>query len=398
MESNLTINKLDDFIGNKDKIEEIKKLLVNSQQNKCILIKGPPISGKTTLIKLILEELNLNYIKLIATKLPSKKNMKFFLNQYFNTCNVSNLILNKLEKSILVIDNIETLNNNHKYILLELSKRYNKTKIIVFITNKSHFKCSKIINEMSTTITLDHPKSNEIVTHITKHFPDIDLEWLNSAIVQSNNNINIIYNSIYNKKIVSSVDGSNNLFIIVYKLLTDYISLETVINYYNNDKYLLPLIFHENYIQYLNKLNINKKNKYDILFNIMNSLIDYDQLDNYMYAYQYWDLQDICGLISCSVGSYYINKYRTDSVDESIINSMKFTSYLNKVSLISINRKTIEKLSNCFKINDIYKLLRIRHLIINNETSELEDILSHYKITNKEITSLQKIDKLSNAK
>ncbi len=398
MESNLTINKLDDFIGNKDKIEEIKKLLVNSQQNKCILIKGPPISGKTTLIKLILEELNLNNIKLIATKLPSKKNMKFFLNQYFNTCNVSNLILNKLEKSILVIDNIETLNNNHKYILLELSKRYNKTKIIVFITNKSHFKCSKIINEMSTTITLDHPKSNEIVTHITKHFPDIDLEWLNSAIVQSNNNINIIYNSIYNKKIVSSVDGNNNLFIIVYKLLTDYISLETVINYYNNDKYLLPLIFHENYIQYLNKLNINKKNKYDILFNIMNSLIDYDQLDNYMYAYQYWDLQDICGLISCSVGSYYINKYRTDSVDESIINSMKFTSYLNKVSLISINRKTIEKLSNFFKINDIYKLLRIRHLIINNETSKLEDILSHYKITNKEITSLQKIDKLSNAK
>tara|TARA_Y100001954_G_C15743575_1_gene569823 strand:- start:664 stop:1419 length:756 start_codon:yes stop_codon:yes gene_type:complete len=251
---------------------------------------------------------------------------------------------------------------------------------------------------MSTTITLDHPKSNEIVTHITKHFPDIDLEWLNSAIVQSNNNINIIYNSIYNKKIVSSVDGNNNLFIIVYKLLTDYISLETVINYYNNDKYLLPLIFHENYIQYLNKLNINKKNKYDILFNIMNSLIDYDQLDNYMYAYQYWDLQDICGLISCSVGSYYINKYRTDSVDESIINSMKFTSYLNKVSLISINRKTIEKLSNFFKINDIYKLLRIRHLIINNETSKLEDILSHYKITNKEITSLQKIDKLSNAK
>lgn len=397
MNLNLIKNSAD-FIGNKDEIVKIKNLVDSENLSKCILIKGPPTSGKTELIKCLLNEMNIQYNYVIASNLPNKKNISNFMDHYFNTYNIHNLIFKIKQKSALIIDNIETLNNNHKHCIVELSKKCIKTnKIIIFICNKNHFKCSKIINEISTVININHPETDEITTFIKTNYPQFSDDWIELAIKNSNNNIKNIYLFIQNNKIdnhVNSVD--NNLFNIVFKLLTNYTSLEDVIKYYNNDKYLLPLIFHENYLQFLDKLKINNEHKNEIMIKIMKSLIDYDQLDNYMYAFQYWDLQDICGLISCSVGSYYINKYnKCNNLIINISEEMKFTSYLNKVSLISINRKTINKLAEYFNIDDIYKLLRVRYLVTNYDINDeiLKKILVNYNITNKEIASLKKIDK-----
>lgn len=392
------IKNSSNFIGNKEEILKIKNLINSPNLSKCILIKGPPISGKTTLIKCLLNELNIQHNYVIASNLPNKKNISNFIDRYFNTYNIQDLIFKINQKNALIIDNIETLNNNHKHCIIELSKKCSKTnKIIIFICNKNHFKCSKIINEISSIVNITHPSTVDITNFIKETYPQFSDDWIKLAIKNSNNNIKNIYLFIQNNKIdhhVKVID--NNLFNIVYKLLTNYSSLEDIIKYYNNDKYLLPLIFHENYLHFLDKLKINNEHKNEIMIKIMNSLIDYDQLDNYMYAYQYWDLQDVCGLISCSVGSYYINKYnKSTNLITSVSNDMKFTSYLNKVSLISINRKTINKLANYFKIDDIYKLLRIRYLIqhydINNDI--LKELLITYNISNKEITSLKKIDK-----
>ena len=395
------INKIENFIGNKDAIIKIKNLINSEPLSKCILIKGPPVSGKTTLIKEILNELNINYNYIVASNLPNKKNISNFMDHYFNTYNIADLIFNVEQKNALIIDNLETLNNNHKHCIVELSKKCNKTdKVIIFITNKNHFKCSKIINDMSHVNTISYPTESEITCFIKANYPQFNDDWIKLAIKHSNKNIKDIYYFISNNKIVPQIKTcDNNLFNIVYKLLTNYSSLEEVIKYYNNDKYLLPLIFHENYLQYLDKINIHVNDKNNIMINVMKSLIDYDQLDNYMYAFQYWDLQDICGLISCSVGSYYINKYNKNPIFFNNINEeMKFTSYLNKVSLISINRKTISKLTNYFNVNDIYKLLRIRYLINNYDIDDeyLKKILTTYKITSKEIVSLKKIDKIDN--
>ena len=389
------IKKTSDFIGNLDGINQIKNILNNS--TKCILIKGPPSCGKTTLIKLILNELNIKYNYLTASKLPSRKHITNFINMYFNTYNIADLINQKNNKNAIIIDNVETLNNNHKYCLLEIIKRFYKSKkFIIFITNKNHYKCSKIVNEISETILISNPSKKDIIYYVKQNFPDLDNEWIEVALKESNGNINTLNNFIKNNKIIINKKiHTTNLFNIVYQLFSNYISFENIIDYYNNDKYLLPLIFHENYLQYLNYLKLNiKKKENDIIDKIMLSLIDYDQLDNYMYAYQYWDLQDICGLISCSIGSYYLNKYNKVQLDDKlIINKMCFTSYLNKVSLISINRKSIEKIYNFFQINDIYKLLRIRYLINNIPEDKLENIMKNYHITKKELITLIKIDK-----
>ena len=85
---------------------------------------------------------------------------------------------------------------------------------------------------------------------------------------------------------------------------------------------------------------------------------------------------------------------------------LKFTLYLNKVSLISINKKTIHKLLIKFNVTNIYKLLRIRNFLLtiidnNSETKDenlnnfINNILEYYDINKKELLSIKKIYKSS---
>ena len=389
MKNDFFIKNIGDFVGNKNKILNIVKII--KDESKCILIKGLPMSGKTTLIKLILDDLNIEYKYILANTLPNKKNIQNFINNYFSSYDIKDLITNVKTTKIIVIDNLETLNNNHKYCLIELSKIYIKyNKLIIFITNKNHFKFSKIVNEMCESITIDNPTNQELNNYILNINPDLSPDNITMLIKKSNNNIKILNDFLMKKNCINnSIQTNSTLFNIVFELLNNYISLETVISYYNHDKYLLPLLFHENYLNFLNKSNISRTNENIILLNILKSLIYYDQLDNYMYAYQYWDLQDICGLISCSIGSYYITKYiNTNSTF--LLKDIVFTSYLNKVSLISINRKTIQKLCDKFNVNSIYKLLRIRYLL---EFTNSSDLIKRYNLSSKELLTLVKIDK-----
>ena len=132
------------------------------------------MSGKTTLIKLILDDLNIEYKYILANTLPNKKNIQNFINNYFSSYDIKDLITNVKTTKIIVIDNLETLNNNHKYCLIELSKIYIKyNKLIIFITNKNHFKFSKIVNEMCESITIDNPTNQELNNYILNINPDL---------------------------------------------------------------------------------------------------------------------------------------------------------------------------------------------------------------------------------
>ena len=394
MKNEFSINKISDFVGNKNEILNLKNSIEN--ESKCLLIKGLPMTGKTTLIKLILKDLKLDYKYILANTLPNKKNINTFINNYISSYDIKSLINNEKVKRVIIIDNLETLNNNHKHCLIELSKIYKKyNQVLIFITNKNHFKFSKIINEICSIIQINNPNNSEIKEYIYKYNNHYDDKKINLLIKKCNNNIKLLNDLLIDKSYINnSIQNSHTLFNIIYKLFINYNSIESVIKYYNHDKYLLPLIFHENYLNFLNKnKEISESDRTKVISNILKSFIHYDQLDNYMYAYQYWDLQDICGLISCSVGSFYINKYSNieDNINSKfLLSEIAFTSYLNKVSLISINKKTINKLCNIFNVNNIYKLLQIRYLILN---TDCENLINHFKLTSKELLTLSKIDK-----
>lgn len=375
---NFNFNKLNNFIGNKNQIKDIIKFINNNE--KYILIFGKPNTGKTKLIKLIFNNLNLNYNYVIASNLPNNNNVASFNNLYFNNVNLKHLLSKNYNKSnkFLIIDNIELLNNCNKKIISEILQKKKYNKKIIFITNKTYFKFNKILlKNVNNIIEIENPSKFEIIDFIKKN--NNNLNNLNNLdiIITKYKNVNDILLFFNNKKILGNIQN-NNILNIINNLLTSKFSFENINYLYNFDKYKIPLLLYENYNNYIFK--INKLNT------ILDSLILYDIIDNYMYATQNWELQNICGLIPTLNISFLLN-------NKNINTNIKFTKYLNKISLISINGKSIYKYFNLFKINNIYKLLQIIYYInnINNINAFAKNNLIDIKL----LENINKIDKVN---
>lgn len=349
MNLELLNNNIDNFISNELEINKFNNLIQTSKN--CIFLHGICKSSKHLLVKFLLNKLNINYNYILSSNIPNKKNINNFINNYFKTHNIYNLISNnENKKSAIIIDNLELTTTSHKYFYIHIAKYIKKyNKLLILISNTNHFKYYINIKDICEEI----------------HF-NIDLN-------------NIPNNCIH----------QNDLFNITTKLLYDYKSYNNTVIEYNNYKYLIPLLLHENYLNYLKKANVNIHSIKKIISIIMKSYINYDYLDNYMYANQYWDLQPISGLIPCITISLYINKYII--YNKCIYNNIIYTKFLNKVSLISINRKIILKLMIKFNIFNIINILRICNLI--DDDSEFSTaIIKNYNISNKNNDSMIKLN------
>ena len=371
--------RLENFIGNKNQIEDIKKF-INNKNEEFLLLTGEVKTGKTELIKLIFNNLKLNYNYIIATNLPNNNNVTSFMNIYYKSHNIKHLLSNNynISNNYLIIDNLELLNNSNKNIITELLKKKKIIKKkIIFIANKNYFKFNKLIYKIvPNLIHIKHPSNNEMFDFFSNNFNHINNLNLDNIICEYKN-VNDILLHLNNNKILGNLQNTNILNIIK-KLLTNNYSFEIINNLYKYDKYKIPLLLYENYYNYLFNINILK--------NILESLILYDRIDNYMYARQNWELQNICGLIPTLLISNLLN-------NKDIQSEIKFTKYLNKISLISINRKSIYKYFHLFKINNIYKLLQIIDYIQNIDN--INTFAKEKSINLKLLENISKIDKLN---
>ena len=369
---------LQSFIGNKNKIENIIKF-INDKNDNFLLIKGESKTGKTKLIKLIFNKLNLNYKYIISNNLPNNKNANNFLNLFYKSANIKTFLSKNfnISNNYLIIDNIELLNNSNKKIITELLKKKFINKKIIFITNKNYFKFNKLIyNSVSNIIEINNPSHNEIYNYLLKLKLNNNLNLNN--IIYKYKNINDINLYINDNKILGNMQNTNILHIIKNLFNSNY-SFEAVHTLYKYDKYKIPLLLYENFYSYLINFNMLKK--------FLHSLILYDIIDNYMYAMQYWELQNICGLIPTLLISNLLQ-------NKSNLNEIKFTKYLNKISLISINRKTIYKYFKLLKIYNVHKLYQIIDYLNNINKSDYK-LLDDLNIDSNSLQNISKIDKLN---
>ena len=98
--------KLDDFIGNKEKIEYIKQWILhylNGKNKKPLLIWGPPGTGKTSLAYAIKEEFELDLVEMNASELRNKKRVERVL----GGASLANSLFGK--GKIIIIDDADIL-------------------------------------------------------------------------------------------------------------------------------------------------------------------------------------------------------------------------------------------------------------------------------------------------
>jgi replication factor C subunit 1 len=418
---------LNEVIGHKDQINNIKKwiLNLNTNKNQAIIISGIHGIGKSLTIKLIFEELNY----LIRIIYPNEiKDHRIFddFNDYYNHQNSIHSKINfkndNKKKLVLIFEETEniTLTSEKKYIM-DIFKENNKKKCfpLIFISNNQH---SKLLNDLKKNCDEIHFNSpikqeflklikficnNEKIKISDDYGLDILIDFCQKDIRRLINllqEFSFNFNEINKENILKFITKSREknidigLFDATNQILNNYLDYDTIIKFYESEKVLLPLMIHENYIKkVLNKCSDNWDNVLFNLVKISDSISRGDNIETSIYTDQNWYLQNIHGFYTCLNSSYWISKSNENNKID--LKQIKFSSDLNKTSLKNINRKNITNLLKFIPNKSIYEILILNricnYMILNDKEEEFIDLLFEYNkdISIKEIELCLKIDK-----
>ena len=380
------------LIGHDDTINKLVGWLKNfkddmSTPSACI-ITGSTGIGKTCLVREVISHTDYQLVEITPDDMPSKTEAKQFLYQHLHMNDIQLLFQGKKKKVAFMIDEIENLGFTHKACLMEFlqyvypSKKkhhYSLAKKLnipfFFVGQHSHLKVMQTVLKHSVQIELQ-AATREEQRILIKNIIDKDLVDIKTDFHHDDNAIDLLidhcHDDIRQLKILTTelfkfrklkkINGKGltinelqrwlNKFEMIanepdlmrstLQLLGSPIKLENAIEIYDTDRYLIPLMIHEN-IPLLRKENGISEITFRKLLDV---LIDFDRIDSFMYQNQYWKLQELCGILICGTTSTLIHSNDTN-ID---IEKCYFTRHLNKVSLQTVKRNAIQRLQKHTKI------------------------------------------------
>jgi len=410
----LTLNWVDkyepknskDFIGNSIAVTKIRKWLQDfPNSSPSYIIIGSIGVGKTIISKILLKEAGYDYIYFASS--DEKKD------------DIYETVLNNPKKKIgVIIDDTNRINltNEKKNIInLFLLNEVHKRFPIILISNLTH---SKFINKLiqkkhCPEIKFELPGETSLKTIISKICKCENLiiipEVVNKIIEYSQKDIRkciLILQDLYltfgtniddvkfklYRLYTQRKDIDCGLLISNKNLMDNYKSIQASLKMYDKEKVLLPLMLFENYPLAIENKVLTAREKIDMIAKVTNSLSNGDVIETNIYSDQNWYLQDTHGYFSCVKPAYDMIAKNNNK-----FYNLNFSYDLNSVSIKNINRKNFMNIRNHlinFNNNDILYLHKIyKYQIKNKKTDKLNKILVNYKITIKNITSINNIDK-----
>jgi DNA polymerase III delta prime subunit len=424
---------ISELVINKDKIIKIKNWLINfSSPNEpsTIIVYGSHGIGKNVSLNILLQELKYDTKTLSSNSIKNRKIINEILNSCQKTQNIYNILTNNniTNKYALIIDDTETITlTSEKDSLLELCKYNDKNKImpIIFISNNQHSKLISDIKKACTEYEFNKPNFNELL-HIFNNITQkenikiINVKVINSIIKYAQNDIRrLIFilqdlyltygqNEITVEKLQNYFNFSHKkdidigLYEATKEVLDNYKSINTLLDLYETEKVLLPLMIYENYHKNMYARNIiNKDNillkQLDISRRICNSISKGDVIETNIYTDQNWMNQSIHGFYTICDCSYTINNMLGNENKPIPNYNLNFSADLNKTSLKNINKKNIINLQSIIlnkSLDDILYINKLIYKLINNgKIKEAHKLCKDYSIDIKFLEIIIKIDK-----
>lgn len=426
---------------NEEKKSICNKILnnFNEKKNSTILIYGYKSSCKTIISKYIFEKL-----KIIPIYYNIFNDSDIYKEIYnFNNNNFNNILNNKKNMYYkgLIIDNLDfiSLNTKKKYLKSIIIDNIIKSKIpIILISKKTSNKLlDEIIKEKVNFEKYEIVYSNDEIKNICNKLLNLDKSSIEIVCSKTEYNLKMILNiySIYsniNKNYKQDLDNNKhklckdiektdeNILYLKYILSINFLKKETnnifnsLINilqtdqinkikyYYDKDKVILPLILHENYISLINKnKEIEIESKINCISNISKIISFGDNIETFIYSDQNWILHNTHCFITCILTSFLLKDFiDSDKID---INTLNYSTELNKTSLMNINKKNITNIIQFTNLpkKEIFYLNYLLNYLIHNSIEKIIIILFDYINLNKNqfiklVDMLLKIDKTYN--
>ena len=425
---------IDDIIGNSNKIKLIEKWMKefsDPDSKKILLLTGPPGIGKTSLANLILKKYGYNVIEFNASSLRGPKNIREVFDNILEYRSVIDFFSGGKNPTGVIMDEIDTLcNGGDKGGMMEFlsiikskkkKNRFNIINPIICTYNEFSDKKIKELITLSVEIKLSKPSTEELMTVVDKIEKEeglnIDFDAKHILIKHSMGDIRKLIGLLYDIYLINGkkqitleiVENMLNIFMkknidiqifeMTYNILNKELSSDDIINYYDADKLLLPMMIHENYINSIFNRDICEDDIKKMILECSEILLMNDIYQTSNYDNQTWEIPDTMAYMYC-MKINEIAKFKKNVAKHDKIN---YTMLLNNISNYHKNKKMINNIGSKLKINmsyeDIYYLSEIIvfHLFNKNgNISELIKILQKYNISIENVDLLLKINKLNN--
>ena len=423
--NNLDLNHI---LNREGLYEEIKNILYNFEKTKKdllvkrgIYIYGNPGAGKTFFVKKIMKDIDYDSIVYDASDVRNKSIIESITKYNMSDRNIINLFYNKHQPISVIMDEIDGMNNGDKgginsLIKLIRPKKTKKQKLeditynpIICIGNYHIDKKIKELMKVCHVIELKTPTKTQIKDILNKIMPNIDNKILNKVItyiqgdlrkIESLYKIYINNNNLLSNELIQIFFQEKNYNedtkIIVKKILNNPYKLNDHFILMNEtDRTIVGLLWHENIIDLISKLN--KKDGIKLYSKILDNICFSDYIDRITFQKQIWQFNEMTSLIK----TFYTNHiYHTECNKKYKYNpsEVRFTKVLTKYSTEFNNYTFIQNI--CQQLNMDKKDLISFFLSLKNIYDNEEDILTifeNYEITKLDINRIYRfIDKYTN--
>jgi hypothetical protein len=364
----------DDIRYISNNVEKYINNLEKYNSSKYLYVYGETGIGKTTIIKNILASLkyNINYIDCNNNQLTLEELINITDNK-----DVYSMFFNNIQKTAIIMDNINYYLYNDKSYFNNLVKLLKKNKIhkfipFIFINTLQEEKKFTELSKLSYCLKINPPSSLQLKNIIYKLYPKIlDLEnniliidniinyldykfykFINIDFFYNNNLIELKFNNNNNNHNNNNSNNNNNNIKVLTKNLLHYkYNLQNldIINY--SDRTSLSLLLHENVIKLFNT-NLTR-NELKIYKKILENFIFCDCIDKNIFLYQIWQLNDITYIIKIFYNNFILsqNNLLKNVGQENIIFTKILTKYsseynnfnfiFNNTQLYSTNKKAL---------------------------------------------------------
>ena len=370
-----------------------------------VYVHGSPGCGKTQFVINLLNKMNYDIIKYHAGDVKNKTVIDSLLKFNVSDTNVSSYFKGKKQKMVIVMDEIESLNNDKSIIqnLIKLirQKKTQKQKKegyaqvpIICIGNSDNEKKNRELMKVCILCELKTPTNiqiNELVKvicnklniNINKDLNNKLLNFINNDIRKLNYIINFFIksNNKENECIINNLlsipSNNDNVKGIIKKLYNNQYKIVDHIKLINDtDRTTVGLLWHENIIDLISNQGVDKGIK--IYYKLLNNMCFADYIDRITFQKQIWQFNEISSLIKTFYSNYIVhNELEMGTTN----NEIRFTKVLTKYSTEFNNSVFIHNICQELNIDRKDMLGYFLFLKKNKNITEIEEELEYYSIT-----------------
>lgn len=421
------MDKLDLNVAlNREKIvTDISNFLTYFEKNKNnltikrgIYLYGPPGSGKTYFVNEVLTKLGYDVITYDAGDIRNKSIIDTITQNNMTDTNVLSLLTKKTRRLAIIMDEIDGMNNGDKGGINSLIKvirpkktRKQKLEEIAYIPIIciGNYHIDKKINELIKvchSIAFQEPTNKQLTNIMTTIMPEITIDKIlfNHIINYIQNDLRKLF-SVYQiyKNNPDMVNNKNIMSIFIPKSFnedTKDTTKKLINNQYSlsdhqllmneTDRTIVGLLWHENIIEALNKLD--KSSSIPLYITLLNNICTADYIDRITFQKQIWQFNEMSSLIKI----FYNNNIFHNSIKSQklTINSIRFTKVLTKYSTEYNNYLFIQGLCQTLNLDkkDLFSFfIKLQNL---HTSGTIYNLFEQYEITKLDINRIYRyIDK-----